>query len=87
MDVASSDGDEAASSGVRGATLEQGDEPIDDAVGLQVAAAIRADHGTDGLHGQRQLLERPPQVGMQGNAPASALFGDVVADHQKSRPV
>ncbi len=63
MDVARGDRDETASPGMRGTAfeaefLEEGDEPVDDRVRVQVPATIGTDHRPDGLDGFGQLLER-----------------------------
>src|SRR5271165_5329776 len=62
VDVAGGEGDEATPAGMRRAALvaqllEERDEPIHNAVRLQVRAAIGADHRADGLDRQGQLLE------------------------------
>ena len=89
VDVAGGHRDEAAPAGMRRAALvaqllEESDEPIHDAVRLQVGAAIGADHWPDRLGGARQSFQRAAQVGMHGNPPSAALLCNDVANMDRA---
>ena len=85
VDVAGCHRDEAASPGMRRASLkaeffEQRHEPIHDAIRFEVRASIRADDRTHGLCSRGQALQSAPQVRVDGNPPPSALFCNDVPD-------
>lgn len=89
MNVASGDGDETAPAGMRRAAfeaefLEQHDEPVDDAVRLEVSAATGADDWSFGSLRTRHFYQGASEVGVHGYPPTAALLGDDVANMDRA---
>jgi hypothetical protein len=85
VDVARRGGDEGSSAGVRRASLEaelseQRRKPIDHACRAQTAATGGADDRPGRFAYPQEAPKRAAQVGMHGDAPAAAFFGDRVVD-------